>query len=114
MTTDHPPRWNGDRYGAHRPRPATTPTAADRAEMADLELAARLERRADADLELAARLERRVDADDYTDAARLWDLAARAADLATRPDALTVEHLDALAQSALALAVDAEHRSRKQ
>lgn len=100
MTTDHPPRWNGDRYGAHRPRPATTPTAADRAEMADLEL--------------AARLERRVDADDYTDAARLWDLAARAADLATRPDALTVEHLDALAQSALALAVDAEHRSRKQ
>ena len=78
----------------------TTPTDADRAEIADLELAARIKQRADAD--------------DYTDAARLWDLAARAADLATRPDALTVEHLDALAQSALALAVDAEHRSRKQ
>ena len=102
MTTDHPPRWNGDRYGAHRPRPATTPTAADRAEMADLELVARLNTRAAAGRAL-------IEGDRWA----FWRLAADYAALAVHPMP-TVADLDDLAQRALALAVDAEHRSRKQ
>ena len=80
----------------------TTPTDADRGEMADLELVARLNTRAAAGRAL-------IEGDRWA----FWRLAADYAALAVHPMP-TVADLDDLAQRALALAVDAEHRSRKQ
>lgn len=108
-------RWNDAASTGRTPAPSgrcpfedehqdDAPTDADRAELADLELVAHLGHR--------ARYAWTGPRPHGIGRRELWGIAYDAATLAEQTDPPTVADLDRLAQRALALAVDAEHRKR--